>query len=118
MGQSETSDFVGRDALAAVKDRGVPHNRMLQFLLRDSDPLLYGNELILLDGQEVGHLQIGGYGHTLGGPVGIGFAGIGRPLPAEIVYTGDWEIDVASVRVNALASLRPLFDPKVERIKC
>ncbi len=110
--------FIGRDALAAIKARGVPQNRMLQFLLQDPEPLLYGNELIYLNGQAVGHLQIGGYGHTLGGAVGIGFAGIDKPLTEKIVTTGDWEIDVAGCRIKARASLRPMFDPKMERIKC
>ena len=109
--------FIGRDALAAIKARGVPKTRMLQFLLKDPEPLLYGNELIYLNGREVGHLQIGGYGHTLGGAVGIGFAELDEPLTAEIVNTGDWEIDVAGERIKAQASLRPLLDPKMERIK-
>jgi glycine cleavage system aminomethyltransferase T/glycine/D-amino acid oxidase-like deaminating enzyme len=110
--------FIGRDALVAIKAKGTPQNRMLQFLLQNPEPLLYGNELIYLNGQAVGYLQIGGYGHTLGGAVGIGFADIDEPLTAEIVTTGDWEVDVAGERIKALASLRPLFDPKMERIKC
>ncbi|MDH5355443.1 MAG: FAD-dependent oxidoreductase [Gammaproteobacteria bacterium] len=110
--------FIGRDALAKIKDKGVPNNRMLQFLLQNPEPLLYGNELIYLDGKEVGHLQIGAYGHTLGGAVGIGFASLDEPLSAEIVNTGNWEIDVAGQRIKATASLRPLYDPNMERIKC
>ena len=109
--------FIGRDALAAIKARGVPKTRMLQFLLKDPEPLLYGNELIYLNGREVGHLQIGGYGHTLGGAVGIGFAELDEPLTAEIVNTGDWEIDLAGERIKAQASLRPLLDPGMERIR-
>ena len=110
--------FIGRDALAAIKARGVPHNRMLQFLLHDPAPLLYGNEMIYLDGEEVGYLQVGGYGHTLGGAVGIGFAELDRPLKAAIVNEGNWEVEVAGVRIKATASLRPLLDPAMERIKC
>ena len=91
---------------------------MVQFLLQDPEPLLYGNELIYLNGDEVGHLQIGGYGHTLGGAVGIGFAELDEPLTAEIVNTGHWEVDVAGVRIKATASLRPLYDPNLDRIKC
>ncbi|MCT8329329.1 GcvT family protein [Albidovulum sediminis] len=110
--------FIGREALARIMAQGVPHTRMLQFLLKDPEPLLYGNELIYLDGREVGHLQVGAYGHTLGGAVAIGFAETGAPLTAEIVKAGDWEIDVAGKRVKARASLKPLFDPEMERIKC
>ncbi|WP_373049652.1 GcvT family protein [Thalassovita aquimarina] len=110
--------FVGRDALADIKAAGVPKNRMLQFLLQDPEPLLYGNELIYLNGQEVGHIQIGAYGHTLGGAVGIGFAETDAPLKAEIVNGGDWEIDIAGTRFKATASLKPLFDAGMTRIKC
>lgn len=110
--------FIGRDALAAIKAKGVPHNRMLQFLLNDPEPLLYGNELIYLNGVEVGYLQIGGYGHTLGAATGIGFASLGEPLTVEIVNNGNWEVEVADVRIKARASLKPMYDPTMERIKC
>jgi len=110
--------FIGRDALAAIKNQGVPKRRMLQFLLQDPEPLLYGMELIYLGDKEVGYIQIGGYGHTLGGAVGIGFAELDEPLTADMVKSGAWEIDVAGERIKARASLSPLFDPKMERIKC
>ena len=110
--------FIGRDALAAIKAQGVPKTRMLQFLLKDSEPLLFGNELIYLNGKEVGYLQVGAYGHTLGGAVAIGFAEAEVPLTAEIVNSGDWEIDVAGDRTKAVASLKPLLDPQMERVKC
>ncbi len=109
--------FIGRDALAAIKAQGTPKTRMLQFLLHDPEPLLYGNELIYLDDQEAGYLQIGGYGHSLGGAVGIGFAELDEPLTADIVNTGRWEIDVAGERYAAKASLKPLYDPGMEKIK-
>ncbi len=110
--------FIGRDALVAIKARGVPTTRMLQFLLQDPAPLLYGNELIHLNGQEVGYLQVGAYGHTLGGAVGIGFVNLDEPLSAETVSAGCWEVEVAGTRIKARASLRPLFDPGMERIRC
>lgn len=110
--------FIGRDALAAIKAKGVPSTRMLQFLLQDPEPLLYGNELIYLNGEEVGYIQIGGYGHTLGGAVGIGFSETDAPLTAAIVADGLWEIDIAGCRVSAIASLRPLYDAGMEKVRC
>lgn len=77
-----------------------------------------GNELIYLDDKEVGHLQVGGYGHSLGGAVGIGFAELGEPLTASIVKEGNWEVEVAGQRIAATASLKPLFDPAMQKIKC
>ena len=109
--------FIGRDALSEIKARGIPKNRMLQFLLKEPEPLLYGNECIYLDGVEVGHLQVGGYGHSLGGAVGIGFVELDEPLKAAIVNDGSWEVEVAGERVNAKASLKPLFDPEMLKVK-
>ncbi|MDH5187943.1 MAG: FAD-dependent oxidoreductase [Rhodospirillaceae bacterium] len=110
--------FIGRDVLAKIKEAGVPHRRMVQFMLQDPQPLLYGMEIIYLNDNEVGYLQIGGYGHTLGGAVGIGFVEYDQPLTAEIINSGNWEIDVAGQRIAAKASLRPMYDPTMERIKC
>ncbi|WP_299949794.1 FAD-dependent oxidoreductase [uncultured Ruegeria sp.] len=110
--------FIGRDALAAIKVRGVPTTRMLQFLLKDPEPLLYGSELVYLDGEVVGHLQVGAYGHSLSGATGIGFVEAEEPLTRAKVDIGAWEIEVAGRRIPALASLSPLFDPKMERIRC
>ncbi|WP_137700768.1 GcvT family protein [Marimonas lutisalis] len=110
--------FIGLDALAEIKAAGVPSNRMLHFLLEDPEPLLWANEIIYLNGEPVGYIQVGAYGHTLGGAVGIGFADIGAPLTAAIVSEGEWEIDVAGKRIKAKASLKPLFDPDMQRVKC
>lgn len=109
--------FIGRDALAAIKADGVPKTRMLQFLLQDPDPLLYGNEMIYLNGNAVGYLQVGGYGHSLGGAIGIGFVSLDEPLTAQIVEKGDWHVEVADKKVAATASLRPLYDPEMLKVK-
>lgn len=114
----KAGSFIGRDALAAIKAQGTPRNRMLQFLLKDPAPLLYGNELIYLDDEEVGYIQVGGYGHSLGGAVGIGFAALDEPLTAQIVTGGHWQIDVAGVRYDATASLKPIYDPAMTKIRC
>ena len=39
------------------------------------------------------------------------------PVTAKWISSGRWEVDVAGVRYPARASLRPLYDPKNERIK-
>ena len=109
--------FIGCDALAAIKAKGVPTNRMLQFLLRDPEPLLHGNEMIYLGDQQVGYIQVGGYGHSLGAAVGLGFADTGRPLTAEIVKAGPWQIEIANEKYDAIASLKPLYDPEMKKIR-
>ncbi|MEM6617983.1 MAG: FAD-dependent oxidoreductase [Pseudomonadota bacterium] len=108
-------DFIGRDAVLRKKETGL-RNRMVQFLLRDAEPMLYHNEPIVRDGQIVGYLSSGNYGHTLGAAVGMGYV----PCEGETVdqlLASEYEIEVAGTRVSAEASLRPLYDPKSERVK-
>jgi glycine cleavage system aminomethyltransferase T len=109
--------FIGRDALAAIKAKGTPCNRMLQFLLTDPEPLLHGLEPIYLGDAQVGYLQVGGYGHTLGGAVGLGFAELDRPLTPGIVAEGPWRIEIAGERHEAIASLKPLYDPDLAKVR-
>jgi glycine cleavage system aminomethyltransferase T/glycine/D-amino acid oxidase-like deaminating enzyme len=109
--------FIGRDALASIHAAGTPRRRMLQILLSDPEPLLFGNEIIYLDGHPVGHLQVGAYGHTLGGAVGLGFVSLEVPITASLVTAGHWEVDVAGRLVGAQASLKPLLDPGLERVR-
>jgi heterotetrameric sarcosine oxidase gamma subunit len=109
--------FVGREALLAQRAEGTPKRRLVQFLLDDPDPLLFGLEPILRDGVAVGYNRIGAYGHTLGGAVGLGMVEDEAGIPAESIEGSRWELDVAEVKVPAKASLRPLYDPDRVRIK-
>jgi 4-methylaminobutanoate oxidase (formaldehyde-forming) len=107
--------FIGRDAVLARKEDG-PKARLVQFLLDDPEPLLFHNEPILRDGEVVGFLSSGGYGHTLGAAVGLGYVPcVGEK--ADAVVASRYEIEVAGMRVRAKASLRPMYDPKSERVK-
>ncbi|WGW04004.1 GcvT family protein [Tropicibacter oceani] len=107
--------FIGRDAVLAKREAGLDR-RMVQFLLHDPEPLLYHNEPILRDGQIVGHLTSGGYGHHLGAAVGLGYVPCKGESPAQLLASR-YEIDVAGTRVQATASLKPLYDPTSERVR-
>jgi 4-methylaminobutanoate oxidase (formaldehyde-forming) len=109
--------FIGREALLRQKEEGVLKQRLVQFLLEDPEPLLYGSEPIFRDGRWVGELASGGYGYTLGGAVGLGMIRNDAGVTAEYVKSGTYEIEVASTRYPAKASLRPLYDPKGERVR-
>ncbi|MEP0090911.1 MAG: FAD-dependent oxidoreductase [Paracoccaceae bacterium] len=105
------NDFIGREAVLKRKEEG-PKLRMLQFKLTDPEPLLFHHEPIVRGGEVVGYLSSGNYGHTLGAAIGLGY------VPAEFAKETDgWEIEVAGMRIAAEASLRPMYDPKSERVK-
>jgi 4-methylaminobutanoate oxidase (formaldehyde-forming) len=110
--------FIGRDAISAQLDGGgLLKKRMLQFLLLDPSAMLYHHEPILRDGIIVGHLTSGNYGHTLGGSVGLGYVKCEGGVDREYIDSGNWQIDVAGVPVEAKASLRALYDPNGERTR-
>jgi 4-methylaminobutanoate oxidase (formaldehyde-forming) len=108
-------DFVGRAAVLEKKEKGLD-NRLVQFKLTDPEPLLYHNEPVLRDGEIVGHLSSGSYGHHLGGAIGMGYVPCVGESAADVLGSS-YQIEVAGVRVDAEASLKPMYDPKAERVK-
>ena len=109
------AEFVGREAVLRKKDAGLDR-RLVQFRLTDPEPLLYHNEPVLRDGQIVGHLSSGAYGHHLGGAMGMGYVPCVGENAAQVLAS-TYEIDVMGVRVRAEAALRPMYDPKGERVR-
>nr|WP_282569013.1 FAD-dependent oxidoreductase [Aliiroseovarius sp. S2029] len=113
--KADKPDFIGRDAVLAKKDEGLSQ-RLVQFKLTDPEPQLYHNEPLIRDGEIVGYLSSGGYGHHVGAAIGMGYV----PCKGETaagVLASTYEIDVAGTRVKAEASLKPLYDPKSERVR-
>ncbi len=113
--KTDKPDFIGRDAVLRKKETGL-QNRLVQFKLTDPEPLLYHNEPILRDGEIVGFLSSGAYGHHLGGAMGLGYVPCPGEKPADVLGS-TYEIDVMGTRVKAEASLKPMYDPKSERVK-
>ena len=112
--------FIGRDALLKQKESGVVSKRLVQFLMADPDVMLYHNEPIVRNGEICGYITGGMYGHTLGGCVGLGY--VNNPIEnggvnTDYVNSGTYEIEVACERFAATASLKPMYDPRNERIK-
>jgi 4-methylaminobutanoate oxidase (formaldehyde-forming) len=108
-------DFIGRDAVLQRKESG-PKARLLQFMLTDPEPLLYHYEPLLRDGEIVGYISSGNYGHSLGAAIGMGYVPCTGESAADVLASR-YEIDVCGVRVPAVASLKPMYDPKSERVK-
>ena len=109
--------FVGRDALMRQRESRPLTSRLVQFLLEDPEPLLYGEEPIFYQGAPVGYLRSGAYGHTLGGAMGMGYVEHADGVTADMVNSGGFEIQVAGERIPAKTSLRPMYDPKGLRVR-
>ena len=109
--------FMGREALLAQKEAGL-HQRMAQFRLADDNVLLYHNEPIWRNGVIVGRITSGMYGHFVGGSLGMGYVANPDGLcERDWVLQGDYEIEVAGVRIAASVSLDPWYDPKSARVR-
>lgn len=111
----DKGDFIGRDAVLRKKAAGLDR-RLVQFRLSDPEPLLFHNEAIVRDGEIVGTITSGNYGHHLGGAIGLGYVPSKEENPEQILAS-NYEIEIAGVRVKAEASLKPMYDPKAERVR-
>ena len=108
--------FIGREALVKQKEEGLKQ-KLVQFLLKSPEPMLYHNEPIWQGDRIAGYIRSGMYAHTLGASCGLGYVtaadgGIVGPIGAD-----DYEIEIAGVRYPVTASLKPLYDPSNARIK-
>jgi 4-methylaminobutanoate oxidase (formaldehyde-forming) len=109
--------FIGRDALLAQRERGVSR-RLVQFRLDDPERLLYHNEPIWRDGEIVGFVTSGMYGHHVEASLGMGYVARSDGLadPAWVLGAS-YEIEVAGDRIAATASLQPFYDPSSARVR-
>ncbi|MER9238144.1 FAD-dependent oxidoreductase [Mesorhizobium sp. M0633] len=108
-------DFLGREAVLKKKETGLSR-RLVQFRLKDTQPLLFHNEAILRDGTIVGPITSGNYGHHLGGAIGLGYVPCQGESEADVLASS-YEIEIAGERFAAEASLKPMYDPKSERVR-
>jgi glycine cleavage system aminomethyltransferase T len=56
-------------------------------------------------------------GSHLGGAVGLAMIEAGVPVTPDWLQAGSWEVEIAGRKVPAIASLRPLYDPKMDRVR-
>ncbi|MEZ5826309.1 MAG: FAD-dependent oxidoreductase [Geminicoccaceae bacterium] len=110
--------FKGRAAITEQRDKGVA--KRLATFTTDPDIILAGRETIYRNGERCGYLTSGGFGHTIGRSIGLGYV---RNDPekggvdAAYVLSGEYELEVATERVPATVCLKPLYDPRNERIR-
>ncbi len=108
--------FLGRDAVVAQLANGV-QKRMAGFTAADPSVILLGRETIYRNGERVGWLSSGGYGHSVDLPIGYGYIRHKDGVTPEFMASGHYELEVASTRVAANLHLSALYDPQNLAIK-
>ena len=91
--------------------------RLAFFTVDDPEVVLLGRETIYRNGERVGWLTSGGFGHSVGQGLGIGYVRNEDGVDRDFLLSGDYELEVACERVPAKLSMQPAYDPKSERVK-
>ncbi|MDH3678532.1 MAG: FAD-dependent oxidoreductase [Acidimicrobiia bacterium] len=101
-------DFIGRSAVEAERVAGATR-RLVQIAVPDDRALLHHHEPLCRDGERVGYVTSGMWGHTVGAAVGMGWASRGEPVTADWVEGGDWTVELPGREVEARVQLQPLL---------
>jgi 4-methylaminobutanoate oxidase (formaldehyde-forming) len=111
--------FIGREALLQQRAKGKPTRRLAQIKLAldEHPPLLFHNEPILLDGEIVGSVTSGAYGHRLGASLGMGYVSNAEGVTPEWFASGAWEVEVAWKRYPIQLQLQSWYDPRGDRLR-
>ena len=109
-------DFIGKQACIERKANIHYQQRLIQILLKDPEPQMIHAEIVLRNGLPVGDVRAAAYGHTLGGSVGLAMV-TGNPVDLAYLQEGEWEVDIAGKIYPAVVSLKPMYDPAMEKIK-
>ena len=108
--------FMGRSALE-LHSRAPLQKWLCAFTVDDPQVLLLGRETIYRNGERVGWLGSGGYGHTLKMNIGYGYVRGLEGVTREYLQSGSYELEVATERVPCKLHLGPLYDPTMARVK-
>jgi 4-methylaminobutanoate oxidase (formaldehyde-forming) len=107
-----TKAFLGREALVAHRDRlrdAGERRRLVSFVVEDPEPVVWGGELLLRDGEPAGQVTSAAYGATVGASVGLALLRADRAVRQEDLDASSFEIDLAGqlhpVRVTLAAPL-------------
>ncbi|WP_020592790.1 GcvT family protein [Kiloniella laminariae] len=108
--------FIGREALLAQKGKALG-KRMVSLKLENPDAMMYHNEPIYKGDKIVGKVTSGMYSHTLGTTIGMGYVHNEDGVTADWISENDFAVEIACERFKTSLSLKPLYDPKAERVK-
>jgi len=108
--------FIGRD-MAEKAANSVPLKQLVGFTIDDPHVVLLGRETILRNGEFAGYLTSGGFGYTVGKPIGYGYVRNPDGVTRDYLESGTYELVVAQEKVPASLHVEPLYDPAGERIR-
>jgi len=112
----DKQDFMGREALVQQKEKGL-RRKLVMFTLDDPEPLLYQNEPVYRNGEQVSQITSGAYGFKIGSAVGFGYLSNDEGISDTWILDGQYEVMVEGRKIPAKVHLRSPYDPNNERPK-
>lgn len=114
---NKAAGFIGKEALLQQRDRGIK-KRMVAFRFLDSNAVSHHEEPIYRNSVIVGRTTSAMYGHTIGANIALGYIAHDAEVTDGWIEEGRYAIEISTKRYAVQASLRPLYDPTREKIKC
>jgi glycine cleavage system aminomethyltransferase T len=112
----DKGEFIGREALLKAKEAPLTQ-KLVIFTLNDPEPLLYVNEPIFRNGEHVGEICSGAYGHKVGSAVGMGYVRNEGGVNNAWVEEGTYEVKVEGKMIPASVHLKSPYDPNNQRTR-
>ncbi|MBS0364835.1 MAG: GcvT family protein [Proteobacteria bacterium] len=107
----DKADFTGREAALTERTAGA-RRRFVIMEIADTDVDVVGYESILKDGEAVGYVTSGAYGHCIGRSLAAGY------VPRVLAHDGaQFTVDVLGEMRTATVRLAPLIDPQGTRLR-
>ncbi|MDB5077866.1 MAG: dependent oxidoreductase [Chloroflexi bacterium] len=104
-------DFLGRDALVAVKEAGITR-KLCCLVLDDASEVVMGKEPIVSGDRVLGYVTSANYGYTVGKSIAYGY------LPIDLAGEGTAvDIEFFGERIPATVTVEPLYDPEGTRLR-
>ena len=106
----DKGEFIGRDCLLKLHNE-TPRWLLSCFTIDVDDQDAVGGEPILCDGEVVGIVSSGAFGHTVGKSIALGF------VPPDRLNGGQFTVEIISDPKTAHLVTEPLVDPKGLRMR-
>jgi dimethylglycine dehydrogenase len=107
----EKGEFMGRTAVLRQKAE-PPARRLIALAVEDKGADAIGDEPIWHAGKVLGWITSGGYGHTVGQSLALGY--VDAAVAKEM---DEFEVEIMGVRCPARRLSAPLFDPSGARMR-